>query len=62
MKASELITKLQELIDKHGDLDIYYNYDGKWLAIRDIHSHEDDNEYLLPRPKEGFYINPFGGW
>lgn len=27
MKASELIIRLQELIDEHGDLEVYSHYD-----------------------------------
>ena len=27
MKASEFIKQLQEIIEKHGDIDLYYDYD-----------------------------------
>lgn len=41
MKASELIIKLQEMIDKHGDLKTTQaSFDDE--EIREIHAYDDD--------------------
>ena len=38
MKASELITRIEELKKRHGDIDVYYSYDGGIL----INCHDVD--------------------
>lgn len=33
MKAKELIEKLQKIVERHGDIDVYYDYDGGYEII-----------------------------
>lgn len=39
MKASELIKRLQELVDKHEDVPVYFDYDYK-VEIVEYNNHE----------------------
>lgn len=45
MKASELIKKLQELFDKHGDLIIIESFSGYERTVDKVY-YEFDDEYI----------------
>ena len=62
MEATELIGELDKLIMKHGDCDIYYEYDeGMRVACKDVTFQQNftGNTYSdqWSNIKEGFIIN-----
>ena len=50
MRASELVNKLNQLIEKHGDLDVLYEYFGDEEMVTDVEFREFNylsNDFLI---------------
>ena len=47
IKASELIKKLQDLIEKHGDLEVYKERNGNARPIYFVDHYQQENHYEL---------------
>lgn len=48
MKASELIKRLQELIEEYGDLELFESFSGDGMEVKKVYFEVDESFIDLP--------------